>query len=173
MRRRVFAARKPARVAAPAAEAAPAPAAARPDRQAPAHRPRTCPATGRTSPRQFVQQPPQGRQASPAWLDHQSRPAGLPPCASACAKRRARRLADPAGACRQPAPAEPGARPAADSAQTALQGDAAKLLDNMLRARTAGKTARLQRRTAPRAARCRPQAQALQPALEALLRAAP
>uniref|UniRef100_UPI00325F9678 uracil-DNA glycosylase family protein n=1 Tax=Comamonas thiooxydans TaxID=363952 RepID=UPI00325F9678 len=66
----------------------------------------------------------------------------------------------------------PAQRPAADSAQTALQGDAAKLLDNMLRALGLQEKPRVfsaaLHRAPPDADLSH--AQALQPALETLLR---
>jgi DNA polymerase len=160
--------------AAPAAEAAPAPA------QPPAQtaRPASPPPQNLSGhrahePRQFVQQPAAGPAGEPG-LGWTISPAQLvyphaPQHVQSTEQGGWLILLEPAA---NPPLLSPAQRPAADSAQTALQGDAAKLLDNMLRALGLQEKPRVfsaaLHRAPPDADLSH--AQALQPALEALLR---
>lgn len=163
-----------AQAAAPAAEAAPAPV------QPPAQtaRPASPPPQNLSGhrahePRQFVQQPAAGPAGEPG-LGWTISPAQLvyphaPQHVHSAEQGGWLILLEPAA---NPPLLSPAQRPAADSAQTALQGDAAKLLDNMLRALGLQEKPRVfsaaLHRAPPDADLSH--AQALQPALEALLR---
>ncbi|MDH1474996.1 hypothetical protein N5F13_10855 [Comamonas thiooxydans] len=124
-------------------------------------------------PRQFVQQPAAGPAGEPG-LGWTISPAQLvyphaPQHVHSAEQGGWLILLEPAA---NPPLLSPAQRPAADSAQTALQGDAAKLLDNMLRALGLQEKPRVfsaaLHRAPPDADLSH--AQALQPALEALLR---
>ncbi|TFF56747.1 MULTISPECIES: uracil-DNA glycosylase family protein [Comamonas] len=124
-------------------------------------------------PRQFVQQPAAGPAGEPG-LGWTISPAQLvyphaPQHVHSTEQGGWLILLEPAA---NPPLLSPAQRPAADSAQTALQGDAAKLLDNMLRALGLQEKPRVfsaaLHRAPPDADLSH--AQALQPALEALLR---
>lgn len=124
-------------------------------------------------PRQFVQQPAAGPAGEPG-LGWTISPAQLvyphaPQHVHSAEQGGWLILLEPAA---NPPLLSPAQRPAADSARTALQGDAAKLLDNMLRALGLQEKPRVfsaaLHRAPPDADLSH--AQALQPALEALLR---
>ncbi len=163
--------------AAPAAEAAPAPAQP-PAQTAQSARPASPPPQNLSGhrahePRQFVQQPAAGPAGEPG-LGWTISPAQLvyphaPQHVQSAEQGGWLILLEPAA---NPPLLSPAQRPAADSAQTALQGDAAKLLDNMLRALGLQEKPRVfsaaLHRAPPDADLSH--AQALQPALEALLR---
>ncbi|MEG0937257.1 MAG: uracil-DNA glycosylase family protein [Comamonas sp.] len=155
--------------AAPAPVAVPAPARA----PAPARQPTPILPSHPHEPRQFVQQPAAGPAGEPG-LGWTISPAQLvyphaPQHVQASEQGGWLILLEPAA---NPPLISPAQKPTADSAQTALQGDAARLLDNMLRA--------LQLQEKPRVFsaalhRAPPDAdlshaQPLQPALETLLR---
>lgn len=152
---------------APAPVAGPAPA------RAPARQPAPILSSHPHEPRQFVQQPAAGPAGEPG-LGWTISPAQLvyphaPQHVQASEQGGWLILLEPAA---NPPLISPAQKPTADSAQTALQGDAARLLDNMLRA--------LQLQEKPRVFsaalhRAPPDAdlshaQPLQPALETLLR---
>ena len=157
--------------AAPAPVAGPAPA--RVPAPAPARQPAPILPSHPHEPRQFVQQPAAGPAGEPG-LGWTISPAQLvyphaPQHVQASEQGGWLILLEPAA---NPPLISPAQKPTADSAQTALQGDAARLLDNMLRA--------LQLQEKPRVFsaalhRAPPDAdlshaQPLQPALETLLR---
>lgn len=163
-----------AQAAAPAAEAAPAPVqppaqTARPVSPPPQH------LSGHRAhePRQFVQQPAAGPAGEPG-LGWTISPAQLvyphaPQHVQSTEQGGWLILLEPAA---NPPLLSPAQKPAADCAQTALQGDAARLLDNMLRALGLQEKPRVfsaaLHRAPPDADLSH--AQALQPALETLLR---
>ena len=158
--------------AAPAAEAAPAQPPAQTARPA-GPPPQSLSGHRAHEPRQFVQQPAAGPAGEPG-LGWTISPAQLvyphaPQHVHSAEQGGWLILLEPAA---NPPLLSPAQRPAADSAQTALQGDAAKLLDNMLRALGLQEKPRVfsaaLHRAPPDADLSH--AQALQPALEALLR---
>lgn len=158
--------------AAPAAEAAPAQPPAQTARPA-GPPPQNLSGHRAHEPRQFVQQPAAGPAGEPG-LGWTISPAQLvyphaPQHVQSAEQGGWLILLEPAA---NPPLLSPAQRPAADSAQTALQGDAAKLLDNMLRALGLQEKPRVfsaaLHRAPPDADLSH--AQALQPALEALLR---
>lgn len=158
--------------AAPAAEAAPAQPPAQTARPA-GPPPQSLSGHRAHEPRQFVQQPAAGPAGEPG-LGWTISPAQLvyphaPQHVHGTEQGGWLILLEPAA---NPPLLSPAQRPAADSAQTALQGDAAKLLDNMLRALGLQEKPRVfsaaLHRAPPDADLSH--AQALQPALEALLR---
>ena len=158
--------------AAPAAEAAPAQPPAQTARPA-GPPPQSLSGHRAHEPRQFVQQPAAGPAGEPG-LGWTISPAQLvyphaPQHVHGTEQGGWLILLEPAA---NPPLLSPAQRPAADSAQTALQGDAAKLLDNMLRALGLQKKPRVfsaaLHRAPPDADLSH--AQALQPALETLLR---
>ncbi|MCO8249358.1 uracil-DNA glycosylase family protein [Comamonas thiooxydans] len=160
-----------AQAAAPAAEAAPAPV--QPPAQTASPPPQNLSGHRAHEPRQFVQQPAAGPAGEPG-LGWTISPAQLVYPHARQHVHSAEQggwliLLEPAA---NPPLLSPAQRPAADSAQTALQGDAAKLLDNMLRALGLQEKPRVfsaaLHRAPPDADLSH--AQALQPALEALLR---
>ncbi|GAO69457.1 MULTISPECIES: uracil-DNA glycosylase family protein [Comamonas] len=160
-----------AQAAAPAAEAAPAPV--QPPAQTASPPPQNLSGHRAHEPRQFVQQPAAGPAGEPG-LGWTISPAQLvyphaPQHVHSAEQGGWLILLEPAA---NPPLLSPAQRPAADSAQTALQGDAAKLLDNMLRALGLQEKPRVfsaaLHRAPPDADLSH--AQALQPALEALLR---
>lgn len=168
---------------APPVYTAPAPAVVEP-LPAPAQSPRATPVAApapiaplhgghRHEPRHFVQQPAAGPAGEPG-LGWTISPAQLvyphaPQHVQAGAQGGWLLLMEPPA---NPALLSPSQKPTADSAQTALQGDAAKLLDNMLRALNLQSQPRVfsaaLHRAPPDADLSH--AQPLQPALEALLR---
>ncbi|MDR0216666.1 MAG: hypothetical protein LBJ15_22050 [Comamonas sp.] len=163
-----------AQAAAPAAEAAPAPVqpSAQPTRPV-SPPPQNLSGHRAHEPRQFVQQPAAGPAGEPG-LGWTISPAQLvyphaPQHVHGAEQGGWLILLEPAA---NPPLLSPAQRPAADSAQTALQGDAAKLLDNMLRALGLQERPRVfsaaLHRAPPDADLSH--AQALQPALETLLR---
>ena len=171
--------RAPAIAAAPApvhAPAAPAPQSATPApaaEPAPARAPAPILSGHPHEPRQFVQQPAAGPAGEPG-LGWTISPAQLvyphaPQHVQAGQQGGWLILLEPAA---NPPLISPAQRPTADSAQTALQGDAARLLDNMLRALKLQEKPRVfsaaLHRAPPDADLSH--AQPLQPALEALLR---
>ncbi|MEX8194998.1 uracil-DNA glycosylase family protein [Comamonas guangdongensis] len=169
----------PAPPAAPVAAAQPVPVTAQPPAMeaAPPVTPATAPAPLLSShgraPHRFVQQPAAGPAGEPG-LGWSVAPAQLvyphgPQHVQAATQGGWLILLEPT---LNPALLGPAHKPAADSAQTALQGDAAKLLDNMLRALDLQQRPRVFSAALHRAP---PEAdlghaQPLQPALEALLR---
>lgn len=163
-----------AQAAAPVAEAAPAPVQppAQPTRPA-SPPPQNLSGHRAHEPRQFVQQPAAGPAGEPG-LGWTISPAQLvyphaPQHVQSAEQGGWLILLEPAA---NPPLLSPAQRPAADCAQTALQGDAARLLDNMLRALGLQEKPRVfsaaLHRAPPDADLSH--AQALQPALETLLR---
>ena len=162
----------PAQAPAPQVTVAPAPQPA-PARPAPAPAPVLSSHT-RGEPHHFVQQPAAGPAGEPG-LGWTISPAQLVyPHAPQHAQQAAEQggwlilLEPPAN----PALVSPAQKPSADSAQTALQGDAARLLDNMLRALNLQQKPRIYSAALHRAPPDADlsHAQPLQPALEAVLR---
>lgn len=152
--------------------AAPAPQPA-PARPAPAPAPVLSSHT-RGEPHHFVQQPAAGPAGEPG-LGWTISPAQL---VYPHAPQHAQQVAEQGGWLilleppANPALVSPAQKPSADSAQTALQGDAARLLDNMLRALNLQQKPRIYSAALHRAPPDADlsHAQPLQPALEAVLR---
>ncbi|CAB5678559.1 uracil-DNA glycosylase, family 4 [Delftia tsuruhatensis] len=159
-------------VPAPAEPAVPVPVAAPAPAPTPAPAPLPLPAESARAPRRYVQQPVAGAPGL-GWRLGPARPVypATPPAGAGGEGGWLILLEPPANSL----PLPPAQRPGPECARTALEGDAARLLDNMLRALDLQDhprlySAALHRVLPPAEGQPAPEVPALQPSLEALLR---